>query len=150
MVGTQLGKGFMNLVFIPVYKTRTRKLNIVNTPIIVSIYVQKKQLHIRKYLPSPSSWNPQRMGIKNITVRHTWWLFQQSTSLSPVTNVSITSVCTFRNSYDIRGLVPSAMIFMSEWASEWSLFSGNSVMCQLCHGENKLIFNEMMMRSVLY
>ena len=30
------------------------------------------------------------------------------------------------------------------------LFSANSVIFQLYHGDNKLIFNEMMMRSALY
>ena len=30
------------------------------------------------------------------------------------------------------------------------LFNANSAICQLYHGENKLIFNEMMMRSALY
>jgi hypothetical protein len=30
---------------------------------------------------------------------------------------------------------------------EWLLFSANSAIFQLYHGENKLIFNEMMMRS---
>jgi len=30
------------------------------------------------------------------------------------------------------------------------LFNTNSTICQLYHGENKLIFNEMMMRSSLY
>jgi hypothetical protein len=36
------------------------------------------------------------------------------------------------------------------WVSEWLLFSGNSAIFQVYHGENKLIFNEMMMRSTLY
>ena len=35
------------------------------------------------------------------------------------------------------------------WKSEW-LFSANSAIFQHYHGENKLIFNEMMMRSALY
>jgi len=35
-------------------------------------------------------------------------------------------------------------------ASEWLLFNANSAIFQLYHGENKLIFNEMMMRSALY
>jgi len=30
------------------------------------------------------------------------------------------------------------------------LFNANSAISQLYHGENKLIFNEMMMRSALY
>jgi hypothetical protein len=33
--------------------------------------------------------------------------------------------------------------------SEWLLFNANSAILQLSHGENKLIFNEMM-RSALY
>jgi hypothetical protein len=36
------------------------------------------------------------------------------------------------------------------WVSEWLLLSGNSAIFQVYHGENKLIFNEMMMRSALY
>jgi hypothetical protein len=34
--------------------------------------------------------------------------------------------------------------------SVWWLFSANSAIVQQYHGENKLIFNDMMMRSVLY
>ena len=34
--------------------------------------------------------------------------------------------------------------------SEWLLFNATSAIFQLYHGENKLIFNEMMMRSALY
>jgi hypothetical protein len=34
--------------------------------------------------------------------------------------------------------------------SEGLLFNTNSAIFQLYHGENKLIFNEMMMRSALY
>ena len=33
--------------------------------------------------------------------------------------------------------------------SEWLLFNSNSAIFQLYYGENKLIFNEMMMRSAL-
>jgi hypothetical protein len=36
------------------------------------------------------------------------------------------------------------------WVSEWLFFNANSAIFQLYHGENKLIFNEMMMRSALY
>ena len=38
------------------------------------------------------------------------------------------------------------------WVSEWLLFNTNSAIFQLLvyHGENKLIFNEMMTRSILY
>jgi hypothetical protein len=41
----------------------------------------------------------------------------------------------------------------SEWEIEWLVFNANSAIFQLYHGENKLIFNEMMMiimRSDLY
>ena len=34
-----------------------------------------------------------------------------------------------------------------EWASEWLLVNANSA---IFHGENKVIFNEMMMKSALY
>jgi hypothetical protein len=34
--------------------------------------------------------------------------------------------------------------------SEWLLFNANSAIFQLYHGGNKLIFNEMMMKSTLY
>ena len=34
--------------------------------------------------------------------------------------------------------------------SEWLLFNANSGIFQLYHGENKLIFNEMMMRAALF
>jgi hypothetical protein len=37
-----------------------------------------------------------------------------------------------------------------EWLSEWLLFNANSAIFQLYHGDNKLIFNEMMMRSALF
>ena len=39
---------------------------------------------------------------------------------------------------------------MSEWVSEWLLFNVSSAIFQLYYGENKLIFNEMMMRSALF
>ena len=41
-------------------------------------------------------------------------------------------------------------ILGSPRVSEWLLFNTNSARFQLYHGENKLIFNEMMMRSALY
>ena len=34
--------------------------------------------------------------------------------------------------------------------SEWLLFNTNSAIFQLYHGENKLIVNEMMMKSALF
>ena len=36
------------------------------------------------------------------------------------------------------------------WVSEWVLFNANLEIFQLYHGENKLIFNEMMMMSALF
>ena len=36
------------------------------------------------------------------------------------------------------------------WVSEWLLFNANSAIFQLYDGENKLIINEMMMRSALF
>ena len=47
-------------------------------------------------------------------------------------------------------LVYSVVDRVSEWVSEWVLINANSAIFQLYHGENKLIFNEMMMRSALY
>ena len=35
-------------------------------------------------------------------------------------------------------------------SDKWLLFNANSAIFQLYHGENKLIFNEMMMRSALF
>ena len=35
---------------------------------------------------------------------------------------------------------------MSEWVSDWLLLNANSAIFQPYHGENKLLFNEMMMR----
>ena len=37
-----------------------------------------------------------------------------------------------------------------DWVSEWLLFIANSAICQLHYGVNKLIINEMMMRSDLF
>ena len=41
------------------------------------------------------------------------------------------------------------MTVVIELVSEWLLFSANSAIYQLYHGENWLIFNEMMMMSAL-
>jgi hypothetical protein len=38
----------------------------------------------------------------------------------------------------------------SEWVVDWLLFSANSAIVQRYNGENKLIFNEMMMKSALF
>ena len=39
---------------------------------------------------------------------------------------------------------------MTLWVSEWLLFNANSAIFQLYHGENKIIFNEMMMNAIVY
>jgi hypothetical protein len=44
---------------------------------------------------------------------------------------------------------PLIFIWVSEWVSEWLLLNGNSAVLQLYRGENKLIVNEMMIRSAL-
>ena len=67
----------------------------------------------------------------------------------------IKNICTFKdseskmnylfqlwNSYDAR--IPD------QGVSEWLLLSANSEIFQQYHGENKLIFNEMMIMSALY
>jgi hypothetical protein len=41
-------------------------------------------------------------------------------------------------------------IYICELLSEWLFYNANSTIVQLYHVENKLIVNEMMMRSVLY
>ena len=46
--------------------------------------------------------------------------------------------------------VVTATCGLSEWVSEWLLFTANSAIFQLYHGGNQLIFNEMMMRFALY
>ena len=40
--------------------------------------------------------------------------------------------------------------WVSEWVSDWLLFNANLTSFQLYHGEHKLVFNEMTMRSALY
>jgi hypothetical protein len=39
---------------------------------------------------------------------------------------------------------------MSHRTCKWLLFNANSAIFQLYHDENRLIFNEMMMRSAFY
>ena len=55
----------------------------------------------------------------------------------------------FCDSYIISVVLWYAMYSLCS-SSEWLLFNANSAILQLYHGENKLILNEMMMRSVLY
>jgi hypothetical protein len=42
------------------------------------------------------------------------------------------------------------LLYEADTVSVWLLFNANSAFFQLYHGENKLIFNEMMMKSTLY
>ena len=51
---------------------------------------------------------------------------------------------------DLAEIVVANVVWVSEWVSEWVLFNSNSSIFQLYHGENKLILNEMMMRSPLF
>ena len=44
----------------------------------------------------------------------------------------------------------ATFMFYVSIVSELLLFNANSAIFQLYHGENKLIFNDMMMRSALY
>ena len=46
--------------------------------------------------------------------------------------------------------VKQCLLLYANNVSEWLLLKANSAIFQLYHGENKLIFNEMMMRSALY
>jgi hypothetical protein len=41
-------------------------------------------------------------------------------------------------------LIAFWLLKSSKWVSEWLLFNTNSAIFQLYHGDNKLIFNEMM------
>jgi hypothetical protein len=41
-------------------------------------------------------------------------------------------------------------VLLSQWVSEWLLFNTDSAIFQLYHGENKLISNEMLIRSTLF
>ena len=48
------------------------------------------------------------------------------------------------------GIYGTVMCIASTTTSEWLLFNANSAIFQLYHGENRLICNEMIMRSTLY
>jgi hypothetical protein len=51
--------------------------------------------------------------------------------------------------YEIVSGIPNIHDYFVE-VSEWLLFNANSAIFQLYHGENKLIFNMMMMGFALY
>jgi hypothetical protein len=59
--------------------------------------------------------------------------------------IKIVSAIDYGQSIEIYSI-----FFTFEWVSEWLLLSANSAIFQLYHGENKLIFNEMIMRSALF
>ena len=70
-------------------------------------------------------------------------------------NYWYTNKCRIKNVLWVVSLVSSTyttdkQLLLIEGASEWLLYNVNSVFFQLYHGENKLIFNEMMMRSSFY
>ena len=52
--------------------------------------------------------------------------------------------------YFISCLISRCLTQWNEWVGEWLLFNTNSAIFQLYHGENKLIFNAMMMRFALF
>jgi hypothetical protein len=52
--------------------------------------------------------------------------------------------------YSVKTIQDSYLTSFYYLVSERLLFNANSAIFQLCHGENKLFFNEMMMRSALY
>ena len=47
-------------------------------------------------------------------------------------------------------ILKSLGIPVNPYECKWLLFNANSAIFQLYHGENKLSFNEMMMKSALY
>ena len=51
----------------------------------------------------------------------------------------------------ILSSLPSSTNFtcQNKWVSEWLLFNANSAIFQLCHGENKISFNEMMISKYM-
>ena len=53
----------------------------------------------------------------------------------------------YKTYHSLNQLISIINIFL--WMSQWLLFNVNSAIIQLYRGENKLIFNEMMMRSRL-
>jgi hypothetical protein len=85
-----------------------------------------------------------------ITYNFTWLLFFIIIVLHPVLKAYRYIYCVMYKN-EPRAQSNLALVkWVSEWVSEWLLFNANSAIFQLYHGENKLIFNEMMMRSALY
>jgi hypothetical protein len=85
------------------------------------------------------------------------WIESQYTfGLSPVGHVAMPKPITMRYDNSDHDTNNGTKIIITHWnpskykVSEWLLFNANSAIFQLYHGENKLFFNEMMMRSTLY
>ena len=68
--------------------------------------------------------------------------------LSPVPEMA-TPGTTWYDCHKLTRAFSCTSLTEIHWVSEWLLFNVNSAIFQLYHGENKLIFNEMMMRSTL-
>ena len=62
----------------------------------------------------------------------------------------ILHLSSFTIELNINSYSPSLRSSEFKCVSWWLLLNGNKAIFQLYHGENKLIFNEMMMRSALY
>jgi hypothetical protein len=50
----------------------------------------------------------------------------------------------------IHNFADQNIVMFVKWVIEWLLFNAISAIFHPYHGENKLIFNEMMMRSTLF
>jgi hypothetical protein len=73
---------------------------------------------------------------------HSWLSFRVSLMFS--------SLCIEYLFYNKSSLKYFNMVQILVRMSVWLLVNANLAMFQLYHGENKLIFNEMMMRSALF
>jgi hypothetical protein len=100
------------------------------------------------FLNSPSKWNMLK-GLKNI---YDWYLI-----LTFLTSIFLKVHAHYRHELVFfwrfsrpRGGAHYTTLNMVQGLSEWLFFNANSEFCQLYHDENKLIFNEMIMRFVLY
>jgi hypothetical protein len=85
--------------------------------------------------------------IKELLVQKYWQLISTK-QLWSVPNIVSSKSRTVQ--YRVPALTDKIYFFLSELVSERVSFNANSATFQLYHGENKLIFIEMMMRSALY
>ena len=72
----------------------------------------------------------------------------QSNSIHGQSYFHFCTTCSWRYWHSFNTPFPSYSC--RKWVGGWLLFNANSVIFQLFHGENKLIYNEMMMRSALF